>query len=97
MEIDRSTGDINDIPDIDLPASVTISNSENIFNFGLTSASQIQGKIEYSESPKPDFVQMSNKKDNKKRESIMLEISNGNQTYRKIIDVGENFDFTYLR
>lgn len=97
LEIDRSTGDINDIPDIDLPASVTISNSENIFNFGLTSASQIQGKIEYSESPKPDFVQMSNKKDNKKRESIMLEISNGNQTYRKIIDVGENFDFTYLR
>lgn len=97
LEIDRSTGDINDIPDIDLPASVTISNSENIFNFGLTSASKIQGKIEYSESPKPDFVQMSNKKDNKKRESIMLEISNGNQTYRKIIDVGENFDFTYLR
>lgn len=97
LEIDRSTGDINDIPDIDLPASVTISNSENIFNFGLTSASQIQGKIEYSESPKPDFVQLSNKKDNKKRESIMLEISNGNQIYRKIIDVGENFDFTYLR
>jgi hypothetical protein len=97
LEIDRSTGDINDIPDIDLPASVTISNSENIFNFGLTSASKIQGKIEYSESPKPDFVQMSNKKDNKKRESIMLEISNGNQIYRKIIDVGENFDFTYLR
>lgn len=97
LEIDRSTGDINDIPDIDLPASVTISNRENIFNFGLTSASQIQGKIEYSESPKPDFVQLSNKKDNKKRESIMLEISNGNQTYRKIIDVGENFDFTYLR
>lgn len=97
LEIDRSTGDINDIPDIDLPASVTISNRENIFNFGLTNASQIQGKIEYSESPKPDFVQMSNKKDNKKRESIMLEISNGNQTYRKIIDVGENFDFTYLR
>lgn len=93
LEIDRSTGDINDIPDIDLPASVTISNSENIFNFGLTSASKIQGKIEYSESPKPDFVQMSNKK----RESIMLEISNGNQIYRKIIDVGENFDFTYLR
>lgn len=93
LEIDRSTGDINDIPDIDLPASVTISNSENIFNFGLTSASQIQGKIEYSESPKPDFVQLSNKK----RESIMLEISNGNQIYRKIIDVGENFDFTYLR
>ncbi|WP_336733593.1 COG1470 family protein [Chryseobacterium sp. VD8] len=97
LEIDRSTGDINDIPDIDLPASVTISNSENIFNFGLTSSSQIQGKIEYSESPKPDFVQLSNKKDNKKRESIMLEISNGNQIYRKIIDVGENFDFTYLR
>ncbi|BEV04796.1 hypothetical protein [Chryseobacterium gambrini] len=97
LEIDRSTTDINDISDISLPASLQLTNKENVFNFGLTGAAGIQGKIEYSENTQSNFIGLSNKKDHKKKENIIIEASNGNQIYRKIVMIGENFDFTYLR
>lgn len=98
LEIDRSTTEINDIPDINLPASVLLTNKENIFNFGLTTAASIQGTIQLNETINPDqlsFAQVQLKK--KKRESIIIEASSGEQTYRKIGFIGESFDFTYLR
>lgn len=97
LEIDRSTTDINDISNISLPASLQLTNKENVFNFGLTGAAGIQGKIEYSEDTQSNFIGLSNKKDRKKKENIIIEASNGNQIYRKIVMIGENFDFTYLR
>lgn len=97
LEIDRSTTDINDIPDINLPASLQLSNKENIFNFGLTSAANIQGRIEYHENLQADFTALSNKKEGRKKEHVIIEASNGTQIYRKIVMIGENFDFTYLR
>ncbi|PTT72932.1 MULTISPECIES: hypothetical protein [unclassified Chryseobacterium] len=97
LEIDRSTTDINDISNISLPASLQLTNKENVFNFGLTGAAGIQGKIEYSENAQSNFIGLSNKKDRKKKENIIIEASNGNQIYRKIVMIGENFDFTYLR
>lgn len=97
LEIDRSTTDINDISDISLPSSLQLTNKENVFNFGLTGAAGIQGKIEYSENTQSNFIGLSTKKDRKKKENIIIEASNGNQIYRKIVMIGENFDFTYLR
>jgi hypothetical protein len=100
FEIDRSTTDINDIADIALPTPVLLSNRDNIFNFGLTTASNIQGIIQFNESTEKDqlsFAHFQFKKENKKRESIIIEASNGEQTYRKVGFIGENFDFTYLR
>ncbi|WP_336717103.1 hypothetical protein [Chryseobacterium mucoviscidosis] len=97
LEIDRSTTDINDISNISLPASLHLANKENIFNFGLTTATGIQGKTEYSENTQSNFIGISSKKDRKKKENIIIEATNGNQIYRKIVMIGENFDFTYLR
>lgn len=97
LEIDRSTTEINDISDVNVPASLNLTNKENIFNFGLTSAATIQGTIEYSETEQASFAQLSIKKDKKKKENIIVETSNGDQTYRKMVVIGENFDFTYLR
>jgi len=100
LEIDRSTTEINDIPDIPLPASLHLINKENIFNFGLTTASMIRGMILLSEDDKKDqysFVHFQPKAEKKKRQSIIIEVSDGEQTYRKAAFIGETFDFTYLR
>lgn len=96
LEIDRLTTDINDIPDQNVPASLILTEKENIFNFGLTSAAKIQGKIDYTEHQNTvSFAQLSTKK--KKKENVIVEISNSNQTFRKIAVLGDYFDFTYLR
>ncbi|MFC0429075.1 COG1470 family protein [Chryseobacterium scophthalmum] len=96
LEIDRSTTDINDIADQNVPASLVLTDKENIFNFGLTSAAKIQGKIDYTENEnRLSFAQLSTKK--KKNENVIVEVSNGNQTFRKIALLGDSFDFTYLR
>ncbi|KMQ65981.1 hypothetical protein ACM39_16320 [Chryseobacterium sp. FH2] len=96
FEIDRSTTEINDIPNITLPTTVNLVNKENIFNFGLMSAADIQGQIQFTEN-ETNFAQFQIKKEKKKKESIIVEASNGEQTYRKNCFFGESFDFTYLR
>lgn len=100
LEIDRSTADINDITNISLPASLHLTNKENTFNFGLTIASTIKGSIQLSENEDKDqyrFTQYPLKTEKNKKQSIIIEASNGEQTYRKIAFIGESFDFTYLR
>lgn len=98
LEIDRTTTEIDDIPDVGLPASLVLNQKENIFNFGLTSAASLQGNIDYSESDnKLSFAQLPLKKDKRKKENLIIEASNGDQTFRKLVVIGQNFDFTYLR
>ncbi|MGD1319356.1 hypothetical protein [Chryseobacterium sp. 2R14A] len=98
LEIDRSTTALNDITDINLPASLILNKQENFFNFGLTTAANIQGKIEYNETEnKLTFAQLRTQKSKKKKENLVIEATNGKQTFRKIVMIGEHFDFTYLR
>ncbi|WP_415329222.1 hypothetical protein [Chryseobacterium sp. MMS23-Vi53] len=97
LEIDRSSTDINDIPNVNVPASLVLANKENIFNFGLTSAAKIQGEIQYSETGQASFAGYSFNKDKKKKDNIILEVSSGDQVFRKMGIIGESFDFTYLR
>ncbi|MGG5210626.1 hypothetical protein ACQWU4_17000 [Chryseobacterium sp. MIQD13] len=100
LEIDRSTTEINDIPNISLPASLHLINKENAFNFGLTTASTIKGIILLSEDEEKNqysFVHFQPKTEKKKKQSIIIEVSDGEKTYRKIAFIGETFDFTYLR
>jgi len=96
LEIDRSTTDINDITDRNVPASLILTDQENVFNFGLTSAAKIQGKIEYTEHDNTlSFAQLSTRK--KKKENVIVEISSDSQVFRKVAVLGDFFDFTYLR
>jgi hypothetical protein len=98
LEIDRSTTEINDIPTLAFPAALSLSNKENIFNFGLTTAANVQGHIQFAETEDKDqtgFTELLTKK--KKKESIIIEATGKDQTYRKICFIGEDFDFTYLR
>ncbi|MDN3691005.1 hypothetical protein QWZ06_01350 [Chryseobacterium tructae] len=100
LEIDRSTTEINDIPTIAFPTALSLTNKDNIFNFGLTTAANVQGQIqllEAEEKDKTDIDALQAKKRKEKRESIIVEAISKDQSYRKICFVGENFDFTYLR
>jgi len=97
LEIDRSTTAINDIPNVNVPVSLALKNKENIFNFGLTSAAYIEGEILYSETGQASFAGLSVHKEKKKKENLIIEVSNGDQIYRKMGVIGEHFDFTYLR
>lgn len=49
LEIDRSTTEMNDIPNVRFPAQVSLVNKDNIFNFGLTRAANIKGHIRLNE------------------------------------------------
>lgn len=100
LEIDRSTTAINDIPTVGFPAAMSLLNKENIFNFGLTAAANVQGKVQLSEAEKKDQTDidaLQTKKGKNKRESIIIEAISNDQTYRKVCFIGEDFDFTYLR
>ncbi|MDG4651903.1 hypothetical protein [Chryseobacterium arthrosphaerae] len=94
LEIDRSTTEINDIPTSAFPVALALADKENIYNFGLTTAANVQGHIRLTESdPEAPTIQ----KGKNKKESIILEAVSNEQTYRKICFIGEDFDFTYLR
>jgi len=100
LEIDRSTTEINDIPTQTFPAALSLTNKENTFNFGLTTAANVQGHVKFletGEKDQSDFGQPASVKGKKKRESIIVEASNNDQTFRKVCYIGEDFDFTYLR
>lgn len=100
LEIDRSTTAINDIPTVVFPASISLVNKENIFNFGLTTAAKVQGKVQLSEAEgkrQPDIETLQLNKSKTKGESIIIEAISNSQTYRKVCLIGEDFDFTYLR
>lgn len=100
LEIDRSTMEINDIPTAAFPAALTLNNKENVFNFGITTAANIQGQVQLLETENKiltDIDATQPKKGKKKRESIIVEAVGNSQTYRKICFVGESFDFTYLK
>ncbi|UIO97144.1 hypothetical protein LYZ41_03455 [Elizabethkingia miricola] len=97
LEIDRSTTDMDNISDINLPAAVSLTNKENIFNFGLTGASSIRGHVRLNEIDKDSQPVSESLKPEKKGESIIIEASSGDQVYRKMCAIGEDFSFTYLR
>lgn len=100
LELERSTIEINDIPTLSIPAALSLNNKENIFNFGLTAAANIQGYIQLSETEEKnqtDIETLQTKKGKNKRESIIVEAIGNDQTFRKICFIGEAFDFTYLR
>lgn len=102
LEIDRSTTEINDIPTVVFPAALSLlnNNKENVFNFGITTAANIQGHIHLAENlekDQTDIETLQNKTGKKKRESIIIEAISNDQTFRKICFIDEDFDFTYLR
>ena len=100
LEIDRSTTEINDIPTVVFPAALSLLNKENIFNFGITTAANIQGHIHLAENlekDQTDIETLQNKTGKKERESIIIEAISNDQTFRKICFIDEDFDFTYLR
>lgn len=100
LEIDRSTTQINDIPTVTFPTALSLINKENIYNFGLTTAAKVQGRVQLldaEENNQTDIETLQNIKGKKKGASIIVEAINNDQVFRKICFIGEDFDFTYLR
>lgn len=92
LEIDRKSIGFQDIPDIVLPARVEIlSDKTASIAFGLTKAASIQGRLNIHKED--DNLSL---KDNSK-ERVIVEISNGKDVYRKLVDADAVFNFTYLR
>lgn len=98
LEIDRSTTGIDDIPTVPFPTALALVNKENTFNFGLTTAAKIEGHIQLleKENNQTGIEALPAKTERRKRESIVVEATSNDQTYRKICFIGDDFDFTYL-
>lgn len=100
LEIDRTSLELEDITNVVLPVSLPLHAKDNEFNFGLTSAGTIKGEVKLlSNAADENTVGQSALVAlvKPKSESVILEASNQEQTYRKIVFIGDDFDFTYLR
>lgn len=98
LNIDKSSMQINEIPDIPLPVTVNLSGKENIFNFGLTNAGNIEGTMILESSLNDHQTSMNdNTLSKQKGDFVIVEISTNNEVYRKLCALDEPFNFTYLR
>jgi len=100
LEMDRGSTGLQDISDIPMPAPVELIQKETQFYFGLTTATQIMGRVhleEEKEQAVASFTHHLPERKKKASNSIILEANNGTEVFRKICTLGESFDFTYLR
>ncbi|TDB59535.1 hypothetical protein [Arundinibacter roseus] len=100
LEIDRITTGLTDIADTLLPLAIHLTNKETILNFGLSKAAKIAGTVQVDQAGNEGqsiYDPFLAKNDPKRAESLIVEASNGTQLYRKIVTIGQEFDFTYLR
>lgn len=100
LEIDRTTTGISDIADTLMPLAIQLTNAETIFNIGLAKAAKIEGMVKLDGSDTQDQYASDPFLTNNlpgRAESLLIEVSNGTQLYRKIVAIGQGFDFTYLR
>lgn len=86
LEIAQGDLNLKDITNSNFPAKITIAEGENYFNFGIAQAANILGRIA-----------VENKNSITEKESVIVEVSSENEVYRKICDITQPFDFTYLR
>jgi len=86
LEINQQTLNFKDITNIHFPVKLNILEGENYFDFGIIGSASIKGEI---------VLENTTEKIN--NESIIIEISSGNEIYRKICDLSNPFNFTYLR
>lgn len=100
LEIDRASTSMDDISDVSLPIQLKVEEkTENNFNFGMTRAAKITGQVTLQgEAHHDSQFNWSGTTIVKSKTSnhVIVEANNGKQIYRKICEIGSNFDFTYL-
>lgn len=99
LEVDRSAMSLEDITDVPIPIQLKIEkDGGNSFNFGITKASRITGKVSLTQQrEEKDSTEGPIVGKKPQKNSLIIEITNGSQIYRKKCDIGSEFDFTYLR
>lgn len=97
LSIDRSTTALHAIPTIELPTPIKLTEQKNSFNFGLTTAATIQGMIKVERREKKSEIGKLLNDVDEGHNRIIVEVTNGKQTYRKLCPINAPFDFTYLR
>ncbi len=90
LELDKTSIGIQEIPTMVLPARLEINEKEHFVDFGLTRAATISGVVQLT---REERINNSKPED----ESVIVEISDGKEVFRKVCRAGEPFDFTYLR
>ncbi len=84
---------LHDISSIILPFEVKVESGENQLDFALTTSASITGTINVTENSKTKFAE-ENKDDAK---SVIIEVKNKEEVFRKICSLNEKFNFTNLR
>lgn len=100
LDIDRTSLAINDIPTFALPTMVNIKEEPIHFDFGLTKSGKIEGTLVIDEdTPINNAPGHSLRLNNEKviKGQIIIEASNGTETYRQLCAIGDSFEFSYLR
>lgn len=99
ISIDRTTIGIDEIVENHQAKNIYLHDkSEIIYNFQVSKAAKINGKIRASIPPKSTSLSKSGNDRNKKKEDrVLIEVSSGETVYRKLCALNQEFDFTYLQ
>ncbi len=89
VEIDKSTIGIHDITTVLLPKEIDVKSGENFLTFGIVKSSKLVGTILFDNKDKRSEIT--------KNESIIVEIKNDKEVFRKICPLNEKFVFKNLR
>jgi hypothetical protein len=92
--IDRSTVNMEDIPDIRTPITISVEgNQETVVEFGLTKAAKVRGMIQFE----TDDTQRTAKESIKPFGQIVMELSQDKESIRIISDKNGTFNFPNVR
>ncbi|TXH20490.1 MAG: hypothetical protein E6Q95_05645 [Chitinophagaceae bacterium] len=100
LEMDRSNMDMNAIAETDFPTYLNLGEKDTVIHYNLTTAGNIKGKVAYKEIGALNDslkIDQNNIAGNNGANSIIIELSNDKQVFRKICNLDAEFDFTYLR
>lgn len=96
LNIDKSTLPLDAISDINLPDAIEIGKDNlNTRNIRIIQAGTLNGRVLLANTMKYQNILVDNEKI--KQSNLIIELSDGNQTLRKICRINEKFDFKYLR
>lgn len=93
--IDQSTIGVHDIPDVKQPMEIEVASGQNEFAFGLTHSAKIVGYVVLRQENMQLYEHTSD--DELGKENVVVEITDGVETYRKLVCLESDFVFDNLR
>lgn len=93
--IDQTSIGLHDIPDVKQPIEIQILEGQNEFSFGMCQSASITGHVDLKQENMQFYEHLAD--EDISHENIVVEVSNGDETIRKYVQLDSDFVFDNLR